>query len=197
MFKKILLTLFFLLWSSLSFCETVTLLAISDNGATNWTVVGPGSETEVWEVVQTSDGDTSYGETTSNQNQSFEIETFLPYASGITSIQVNAVQKTDSDAESRPRIIFNNGSIQTGGKFGVGLTYAAGSSSFSLNGETGQPWTRDEINGIGPTGIRYISLIGSDGTLGSYLRTTYFEVVIEYTPLKSTHSSVLDFFDFF
>ena len=167
MFKKILLTLFFLLWSSLSFCETVTLLAVTDNGGTNWAIVGPGAETEVWEVVQTNDGDTSYGSTTSNQNQNLELEEFSPDVSEITSITVNAVQKTDSDADSRPRIIFNNDNNQTGDKFGVGLAYGTGSKAFSLNGETGQPWTKDEINGIGDTGIKYITLIGLDGTLGS------------------------------
>jgi len=197
MFKKILLTLFFLLWSSLSYCETVTLLATTDNGGTVWDVVGPGAETEVWEVVQTNDGDTSYGSTTSNENQNLEFQEFLPNVSAITSITVNAVQKTDSDADSRARIIFNNDNNQTGSKFGVGLTYATGSNSFTLNGETGLPWTKDEINGIGPTGIKYIAIIGTDGTLGSYLRTTHLELVIEYTPLKSTYSSVLGFFDFF
>jgi len=151
---------------------------------TSWSVFG---ESTRWEAVATNDGDTSYMYDTSGSNQSLNGIVMTGYPTLISDLEFNHISRNTiaSGSRLRDRITLNSTTLMNGNNVTPSTTYTLYTRSRPTNGDTAAAWTKDEINGIGTSGIDDYIFIANTYVEGE-LRTTYADITVTYTGTVTT-----------
>ena len=157
----------------------------TDNSS--WTAVGAATDHEATAV---SNGDTQYVRSEANGNCTLDRIIMGRRAKSINSVTLRHESKNEgvSGSRLRPRIRYNNAGTQTGSNATPTSSYVVYDSVVLTNQETAAAFTRDEINGIGTTGINNIIYNMNNAVVSSFLRMTYCTFIVDFEPAAQANS---------
>lgn len=135
-------------------------------------------------AIAEDDGDASYIEATAAQTSNFNELFMQTTPKSITSVTIRYVARRTggSGTKIRPGIKLNSTTSMNGTAITPGLTFVTYDDIFLTNDDTGEAWTRPEINGVGSSGIDRVTFPAVQFQAGSFPRITYGAVRVTFEP---------------